>query len=217
MSASAEGGEGLPPIVAQTRDPRAAMLLVPVLFGGGMLLAGLSWVVAILTTSGSASGEVVDVRFSSECAAAAISDRLAAYGLPGAWRGDTLRLTLPGTPGDEAVPAALAARGRLAVVVRGEVQSVRVEQAGVQISLTGTPVSLFTLDAELVEAGLVVTIDGAVQEIESVNSRELMLAARGADSTEALRTAADRVTQVLHPLPCDVQVVSVSAAAGAAL
>ncbi len=197
------------PVASQARDPRSAMLLVPVVFGGGMLLAAVAWLVTVMNTSGAAKGASVDVEFSSDCAAAAISDRIAAYGLPGSWTGSTLRLQLAGAPGDEAVPAALAAPGAFAASAGGAPLRVAVERGGVQLSLTGSAVSLFTLDAELPEEGLVVTIDGVPQEVESVNSRELMLSARGADSIEALRVAADRVTQVLHPLPCRVTVLGV--------
>jgi hypothetical protein len=167
----------------------------------------------VLNTSGAARGDAVDVTFSSDCAAAAITARIDAYGLPGRWEGSTLRLTLAGTPGDEAVPAALAAPGKLVLRAAGADLPVVVERGGVQISFTGTAVSLFTFDAELPETGLSVMLDGAPMEVESVNSRELMIAARGVDSTEALRVAADRVTQVLHPLPCAVSVVAVAPAA----
>lgn len=211
------GATGGAPPPAPGRDPRAAMLLVPVLFGVGMIGAAAAWLLTVMNTSGSAAGETVDVRFSSDCAAEAISARLEGYGLPGAWNGSTLRLTLAGTPGDSEVPAALAAPGRLVVTVEGVPREVAVERGGVQISLTGVAVSLFTLDAELPERGLAVTLDGVEQAVESVNSRELMLAATGADSTAVLRIAADRVMQVLHPLPCAVQVLDVSPVAAAVL
>lgn len=198
-----------PPAAPAGRDPRAAMLLVPVVFGVGMLGAAVAWLLTVMNTSGSAAGPTVDVRFSSDCAASAISARLEDYGLPGTWSGSTLRLTLAGTPGDEGVPAALAVPGKLLVTLDGVPQTVAIQNGGVQLSLTGVPVSLFTLDIELPERGLAVAIDGVAQDIESVNSREVMLAARGATSTEVLRLAADRVTQVRHPLPCEVQVLEV--------
>ncbi len=188
------------------------MLLVPVVFGTGMILAAGSWYIAVQGTSGTAAGARVTATFDSACAADTIHDRLLDYGLPGEWSGADLTLTLPGMPGDELVPAALAAPGRLELSAEGAPVPYTLIEGGVQINITGTAVSLFTMKKDLPQTGLTATLDGVAVEVESVNGNELMLSARGKDSTEALRYATDRVVQVRHPLPCVVRVLSVKPA-----
>lgn len=193
-------------------DPRAWMLLVPVVFGSGMMLAGAAWFFTVRGTAGVASGARVTMTVDSVCAVDTLTDRLADYGLPGEWKGAELTLTLPGVQGDDLVPAALAAGGRLELFAAGASVPFTLIEGGVQINVTGTPVSLFTMKADLPQIGLTATLDGAAVEVESVNGNELMLAARGLHSTEALRYATDRVVQVRHPLPCAVKVLGVRSA-----
>ncbi|MSQ00279.1 MAG: hypothetical protein EXR71_00115 [Myxococcales bacterium] len=198
--------KGLTPFAS----PRAWSLMVPIAFAGMMLVGGVGWVATVFSTSGTADGPTVDVRFDSACAADTISARLGDYGLPGVWTGASLRLTLPGGPGDDDLPAALAAVGQLSMTGDGTHLVRLLTNAGVQISIQGVSVSLFTFDAALPEHGLVVTLDGVEMEVESVNGNELMLASRAGHSTDALRVATDRVVQVRHPLPCTVRVQSVT-------
>lgn len=195
------------------RSQHAWMLAVPVAIGSAMLLGGVAWVVTVFGTDGVARGPQVDVVVSDTCATAEIDARLAEYGLPGTWTGATLRLTLPGARGDEAVPAALAAPGKLEMTFEGKPLEARLLNAGVQIDTGGTPVSLYTFDTAI-PAGVVVTLDGAAMTVASANGNELMLAAYAGHSTDALRLATDRVVQVRHPLPCEPQIVSVTPVGG---
>lgn len=196
------------------RNPHAWMLSVPVAVGGAMLLAGVAWVITVFTTDGVARGPQVDVQLSDTCANAAIDARLAEYGLPGTWTGSTLRLTLPGMMGDEGVPAALVAPGQLRMSSGGKPLDAQLLNAGVQVNVKGVAVSLYTFDTAIPE-DVVVTLDGAPMEIESVNGNELMLPGYGAHSTDALRIATDRVVQVRHPLPCAPTVQAVTPVAPA--
>lgn len=198
-----------PPPPSPFSSPRSWMLMVPVIFGTAMLACGGAWLVAVRTTSGVAHGPQVNVTFDSACAAPIIDERLAEYGFPGTWDGPVLHLTLTGAPGEEAVPAALAAPGHLVLEVEGKPVPYTLQNGGMQLSLQGTPVALFTMSKELPDAGLTATLDGTQLEIESVNGNELMLAARAENSTAALRIATDRVVQIKHPLPCVVKVLSV--------
>lgn len=210
MSApSPSDGVGPPGPGTGFTDPRAWMLLVPVVFGSAMMLAGGAWLFTVRGTSGVASGARVTMVVDSTCAVDTITDRLADYGLPGEWKGPELTLTLPGVQGDDLVPAALSAGGRLDLFAEGAAVPFTVIEGGVQINVTGTPVSLFTMKADLPQIGLTATLDGEPVEVESVNGNELMLAARGQNSIEALRFATDRVVQVRHPLPCAVGVLGV--------
>lgn len=193
-------------------SPRSWMLMVPVIFGSMLLLSGLGWFVAVRNTAGVANGPKVDVTFDSTCAAVVIGDRLAEYGLPGTWEGPVLHLTLAGTPGEDAVPAALAAPGKLALVSDGAEVPFEVLNAAFSISLQGAPVAIFTMKKDLPAGDLHATLDGAEMEIESVNGNELMLASRAETSVEAVRNATDWFVQVKHPLPCDVRVLSVAQA-----
>lgn len=182
-------------------NQRAAILAVPVLFGGGMIGAGMAWWLAVSTTSGTARGETVTLALDTDCARVALDNRLADYGLPATWDGQRLRVTLPGTPGDDAVPAAILAPGRLELRDGDAVVDARLRNAGVQVSFSGAAVSLFTFDRAL-PTTLTATLDGTPLEVESVNGHELMVAARAGTSTEALRIATDRVVQARWPLPC---------------
>jgi hypothetical protein len=180
-----------------------------VLIGTGMLIAGVAFLLATRFTTGEAQGEHVAITFDSDCGREAIEARLLDYGLESDWAGSTLATQLPGMPGDEGVPAALATRGELVVKVDGAPTPVRVLNAGVQVSLSGTAVSLLVLETALPSRGVTAFLDGAPLEIEAVNGEELQIAARGADSTAALRAATDRVVQIRHPLPCAVTVAEV--------
>lgn len=185
------------------------MLAVPIAVGALLLLGGVGWVGAVFTTGGTAGGKQVDVVYSDACAAAAIDARLAEYGLPGAWSGTTLRLTLPGSAADAELPAALAAPGVLVMTVDGKPLEAVLQNAGVQIDTQGVPVSLYTFDTAIPEA-VVVTLDGAPMSVQSANGNELMLGAWSRQAVDGLRIATDRVVQVRHPLPCAPQVVSVT-------
>ena len=170
------------------------------------MLAGAGFLVASQTTQGAAAGDPIAITFSSECAKSQIAARLADFGLLSSWNGRVLTTQLPGTPGDGALPEALARRGDLVLANAGVDSGLHVQNAGVQVSLQGSAVSLFTLDGNLTDEGATATLDGEPLDIESVNGNELQVAARGATSTDALRVATDRIVQVRHPLPCDVHV-----------
>lgn len=188
-------------------DRRGWLLGAPILMGGGMLLAGAAFLVASQTTSGSASGAPIRISFDSDCAKSQISARLSDFGLPQAWDGAVLTTQLPGTPGDSALPETLARKGALSILVNGVPAGLSVKSAGVQVSFQGAAVSLFVLDGNLPDEGVLVSLDGEPLEIEAINENELQIAARGATSTDALRVATDRVVQIRHPLPCDARVV----------
>ncbi len=185
-------------------NQRAAILAVPVLFGAGMIGAGLAWWIAVTHTAGTASGETITLLLTDDCGRVALDNRLADYGLPATWNGLELAVTLPGTPGDDAVPAALLAPGRLELADDAGPVEARLLNAGVQVSFSGAAASVFTFDQSLPEATRA-TLDGTALEVESVTANELVVAARGASSTEALRVATDRVVQVRWPLPCAVR------------
>lgn len=187
-------------------NERAAILTVPVVFGSAMILAAGGWFLAVQNTSGVARGAPLDIVVPAECNRVAIESRLADYGLPYSWNGETLTVTLAGTPGDEHFAAALLAPGKLVLVSGAEPVVARVTNAGVQVSFAGVAVSLFTYDKAL-PTGLVATLDGVPVEVESVNGHELQIAARGATSTEALRVATDRVVAVRWPGACPSPIV----------
>lgn len=185
-------------------DSRAAVLLVPIAMGGLLVLGTIAWFAAI-QLGGEATGGRAVLTFDDDCAATAISARLADYGLEGTWEDSRLTMDLPGMEDDRThMPAVLAAPGVLAV----DGIAVRPRNGGVQLSLGGNPVSLYTLD-EVVPATAHVTLDGEEMKIEQVNGGELQLAALAEDGARALRLATDRVVSVRHPLPCPVRVVSV--------
>lgn len=189
-----------------TPNQRAWLLAAPIVVGGGLLLAGAAFLVVSRTSSGQASGAPIAITFDSDCAKEAINARLADFGLPASWSGAILTTQLPGTPGDEALPESLARRGQLSMLVNGTDSGLKVDNGGVQVSLQGGAVSLFTLSGNLPETGVTVSLDGEPLEIESINGNELQIAARGLTSTDALRIATDRVVQVRYPLPCDTRV-----------
>lgn len=185
-------------------DSRAVVLLVPIAMGGLLVLGTIGWFAAI-QFGGTAHGGRATLTFDSSCAALAISARLADYGLEGEWIGSKLTMVLPGMEDDRShMPAALTAPGVLAI----DGAAVRPRHAGVQLSLGGNPVSLYTLDA-VVPPTATVTLDGQEMKIEQVNGGELQLSAFAEDGPRSLRVATDRVVSVRHPLPCPVRVLSV--------
>lgn len=189
------------------------VLVVPVLSLVVVAAAAIGWVVAV-RMGGEAKGEKLTIRLEGECAheaKTAISTRLDDYGLA-----HTLSSPEPGvllvetqTPGfpDDAVtlPKALTQVGKFEVWQNGAVKLTHFADAGVQLSLMGSAVSLITLSESIVPEGVEVRIDGQVMEIESINGEELMLVAGGASAQEALRTATDRVVAIRHPLPCGLK------------
>lgn len=134
--------------------------------------------------------------------------RLADYGLPGDLSPDLrLRLQGPGLPDDlEHMPAALTRPGRFEIWQGGAPTSRRFQDAGVQISITGTATAVIMLDQAPDPDGLQVRIDGLPINAD-VNGNELQLHITEASSQDALRQATDWVVAIRHPLPCEVRVV----------
>ncbi len=198
--------------------PRAALafIVAAISVAGGLVVALVGWFAVVQNTAGSAQGARARVTFSSTCDAEArpvLLARLADYGLPAAPAPDSgglaFDLTMPGMPDDVThMPAALAARGVLEVAIDGVVTPVTIQNIGVQLAFSGTPITLLTLAEALPERGVAVKIDGAPADVEEVTGTELQIAARAGQSTEALRLATDRAVQLRHPLPCAVSVVS---------
>ena len=190
-------------------DKRAFVLIIPISMGSCLIRGTIGWYAAI-QVGGTATGGTAVVTFDSACAKDAMSARLADYGLAATWSGPAVTMQLPGLEDDRThMPAVLAAPGTLAVTVDGVAKPVVMRHAGVQVSMLGNPVSLFTLDTALERAGLEVRINGAVVEVEGVNGGELQIPATAEDAPRALRLATDRVVSVRYPLPCAVRVVSV--------
>ena len=176
-----------------------------------LILAVVGWFVAV-QLGGVARGGELRVAFDPTCPAAmqAIRDRLDAYGLPIVEDGgDTLVIQLPGLDDDvRHMPAALTAPGALVVTVDDAPVAVHVRHVGVQMALSGQPVTLLTLDVEVPEGTVRVTLDGAEVAVEAVNGGEVQLAATAEDGARALRLASDRSVQLRYPLPCAVAVSS---------
>lgn len=190
-------------------DKRAFVLLIPISMGAFLILGTIGWYAAV-QVGGTARGGSAKVTFDSACGTDAMTARLADYGLSGAWLGPVLTMQLPGLEDDKVhMPAALTLPGTLTVTTRGAAQPVTMRHGGVQLSMGGNPVSLFTLDTALDAEGLVVVINGETVDVEAVNGGELQIPATAADGPRALRLATDRVVSVRHPLPCQVGVVSV--------
>lgn len=172
-----------------------------------LLLAAVGWWVAI-QIGGSARGAPARFVFTPSCPAGmqAVRDRLDAYGLPVIEdAGNTLVVQLPGLDDDLThMPAALTAPGVLALTVGGTPLPARVRHVGVQMSLSGQPVTLLTLDVEVPDGPLVVTVDGTPVEVASVNGGEVQILALADESARALRLASDRSVQLRYPLPCAV-------------
>lgn len=185
-------------------NERAVVLAIPILFGGGMIAAGVAWIVTVQLTDGAAKGEPIALELSSDCANTAIAARLAEWGLPANWEGTHLRIVGPGMPDDrEHMRSAIVAPGVFTLSHEGQPVPAKVRHAGVQMSLQGQPVSLLTLEAappNAVEARL----DGELLEIESINGGEVQIRALAESSEAAMRLAADRVVWIRYPLPCRV-------------
>ncbi len=177
-----------------------------------LILAVVGWFAAV-QLGGVARGGNLRVTFAPTCPAGmqAIRDRLDAYGLPIVEdAGDTVVFQLPGLEDDvQHMPAALTAPGALGVTVNGAPVAARVRHVGVQMALTGQPVTLLTLDVEVPDGVVAVTIDGAEVGVEAVNGGEVQLVATAEDGARALRLASDRSVQLRYPLPCAVAVGSV--------
>lgn len=190
-------------------EGRGLVVLVPIVTGAGMILAAVAWFGAI-RLGGKADGPRVRVVLDSTCAAAAISDRASDLGLDPVADGPAVLLSLPGLPDDrEHLPGVLAAPGRLELFVDGAPRPAQVRNVGVQIALSGAPVTLLTTDQALPAQGVTARLDGVEIPVESVNGGELMLAAVAATPQEALRVATDRVVAIRHPLPCAAAVTAV--------
>ncbi|MDP2306232.1 MAG: hypothetical protein Q8P18_09425 [Pseudomonadota bacterium] len=201
--------------------PKAALALIAaaIAVAGGLVLATVGWYATVRGTSGEARGVRARVSFTSTCDAEArpvILARLAEYGLPAQPAPDTgglaFDVTMPGLPDDLAhVPAALAAPGTLEVRVDGAIRPVVIQDLGVQLAFSGTPVTLLLLEEALPERGVEVWIDGKPADVEEVTGVELQIAARAAQSTDALRLATDRAVALRHPLPCVVTAIGAEA------
>lgn len=211
MSPSTEGDR---PVAIR---PKAALALLAaaILIGGGLVVATVGWYARVSTYTGQAQGARARLTFSSTCDAEArpvLAARLADYGIPAEPAPDALAfdVTLPGVLPDELthIPKALAARGLLEVSVDGTPRPVTIQNVGMQLAFSGTPVTLLMVSEALPERGVTVTIDGQDVQVEEVTGTELQLAARAGQSTEAIRLATDRSVALRHPLPCEVTVVS---------
>jgi hypothetical protein len=211
------GAEGRPVAIR----PKAALALIvaAITVAGGLVVATVGWYATVQGTSGQASGVRARVTFTSPCDAEArpvILARLAEYGLPAQASPDSgglaFDVTMPGLADDLThVPKALAAPGTLEVRVDGVVRPVVVQDLGVQLAFSGTPVTLLLLSEPLPERGVEVSIDGAPADVEEVTGVELQIAARAGQSAEALRLATDRAVALRHPLPCVVTPVGAEA------
>lgn len=185
-------------------NERAVVLGLPIVFGGGMIAAGVAWLVTVQLTAGEAKGEPIELALSSDCANTAISARLSEWGLPANWEGTRVRLVGPGMADDrEHMREAVVAPGKFELSLDGAAVPAKVRHAGVQMSLQGQPVSLLTLETAP-PAGVEARLDGTLLEIESINGGELQLRALARTSEEAMRLAADRVVWIRYPLPCKV-------------
>jgi hypothetical protein len=177
-----------------------------------LALGAVGWFVAV-QVGGRAHGDTARIEVQPACPAGrqAIRDRLDAYGLPVVREdADALVVQLPGLPDDLVhMPQALAAPGVLSITTAtGAPVPARVRHAGVQMSLSGQPVTLLTLDVALPDGIPTVTVDGAAMEVEAVNGGELQLLAGAEDASRALRLASDRAVQLRFPLPCAVSVTA---------
>jgi hypothetical protein len=191
--------------------PKAALVFLGAAISVGVVLVGstVGWYFLVANSSGTATGEVVNLSFVG-CpeAAPVIAARLADYGMPAEQHGMDFRVTLPGRMPDERthIPAALAAPGVLAVSIDGTPKAVTVKSVGVQLAFSGTPITLLMMSEALPEQGVSATIDGKKVDIEEVTGEELQLAGRAGQSDEAIRIATDRAVSVRYPLPCPVTV-----------
>lgn len=185
-------------------NERAVVLGIPIVFGAGMILAAVAWLITVQLTAGEAKGEPIAMVLSSDCANTAIAARLAEWGLPANWEGTHLRIVGPGMADDrEHMPAALVKPGVFTLTLDGQPVPAKVRHAGVQMSLQSQPVSLLTLETAP-PAGVEARLDGELLEIESLNGGEVQIRALAKSSEEAMRLAADRVVWIRYPLPCKV-------------
>lgn len=186
------------------------LLAAPIVVGGTIVLATVSWFAAVQGTSGRAGGELARLSFASECAEQArpvILARLEEYGLqPEPEPGLSVRVRTPGMADDlEHLPRALTAPGRFEVRVNGVKFLDRFDDVGVQLALSsGAPITLFALPESLPVEGVEVLLDGQPVTTETAGGVELQVPATGATPREALRLATDRVVALRHPLPCAV-------------
>ena len=184
----------------------ALFFTVPLLSVGGLILGVAGWQIAIRYGGGEATGAPIRLRVDAHCDRAVIDARLDAFGLPASWEGDTLVVTGPGMPDDAThLPEALSVPGRLEVTVDGVVADVHVVNAGVQLALSGTPVTLLTLNRALPTRGVAMSIDGAPVDLEAVNGIEVQIGARASTPRDALRLATDRVVALRFPGVCVVR------------
>lgn len=187
-------------------NQRALLLAVPILFGTGMIGGGIAWLLTVQLTSGTAKGAPIRLTLSDSCADAAISARLAEWGLPATWDGRTVTFPGPGQPDDAThMPEALLRPGKLELREGDTVLDVHVRHAGVQLSVEGLAVSLVTLD-KAVAPTITATLDGEPLTVGSVNGGEVQFENDQRDNVAALRQATDRVVWLRYPLPCAVEV-----------
>ncbi len=173
-----------------------------------LILAAVGWFVAV-RVGGEARGDRARMTFTPACPAGmqAVRDRLEAYGLPVEEEvsGNVLVVRMPGMTDDLThMPAVLTAPGVFALSVGGTPVPARVRHVGVQMALSGQPVTLLTLDVDVPDGVVAVTVDGASVPVEAVNGGEVQLTATAEDGPRALRLASDRSVQLRYPLPCTV-------------
>lgn len=184
-------------------------MAAPILAGMVLVGATVGWYVTVQGTAGTGKGGLARLRFDAACVAEArpvLMSRLTDLGLePQAEDGLTFVVRTPGLADDlEHLPKALARPGTLEVAVHGEPKPVVIDNVGVQLAFSGTPVTLVLLKDAVSEEGLTVKVDGQPVELESASGLELLIAARGQSSTDALRLATDRAVALRHPLPCAI-------------
>lgn len=184
-------------------------MAAPILAGLLLVGATVGWYLTVQGTEGQGKGGLARLRFDAACVAEArpaLMSRLTDLGLePKAEDALSFVVRTPGLPDDlEHLPKALVRPGTLEVAVHGEPKAVTIDNVGVQLAFSGTPVTLVLLKDAVSEEGLTVKVDGEPVELESASGLELLIAARGQSSTDALRLATDRAVALRYPLPCPV-------------
>lgn len=185
----------------------------PVVIGLGVLSAGLAWIIAVQSTKGQAKGDWVELQLNSSCSSTyppILLERLKDYGLEAHFNAeDRLAMQLPGQADDRShMPIALTRPGKIEAWINGEQHPIHFQDAGVQISFSGTATAVVLLDEHLDPEGLEIRIDGLPVEAE-VNDNELQLHITEPNSMDALRQATDWVVALRHPLPCDIRVLDI--------